>query len=119
MEKKKTICIMADFGWAPYAWLREADELPPYVGLNIANAKTGFYDKEFGILKILEKELSTWCIDYGKNCNKKDFDWKRFNDVGLSLSKKVKIIVGNKYNVEYHNSIEDPNHNGDSIIVVE
>jgi len=118
MAKKKTICIMADFGWGPYAWLREADEVPPYVGINIANAKTGF-DEKFDFLKILEKEFSTWVNNFENFCGKKDFNWKIFNDVGLSLSKKLKIIVGKKYNVEYHKPMEDPNHNKNSIIIVE
>jgi hypothetical protein len=118
MKKKDTICIMADFGWSPYAWHRKANEMPPYVGINIANSRVGF-NEEFALLKILEKEFAAWAIDYSKNCSKKDFNWKRFNDVGLSLSKKVKAIVGSNYNVEYHKSMEDPNHNRNSIIVVE
>ena len=34
---EKTITIMADFGWGPYAWLKSAKDTTDYVGLNIAN----------------------------------------------------------------------------------
>ena len=109
MEKKNTICIMADFGKGPYAWLRQSDELPPYVGINIANSWEGF-EEEFDILKVLEEEFKQWIDNFEINCDKRDFDWKTFNDIGLRLSRNVKHIVGDKYNVEYHIPCEDPNY---------
>jgi len=120
MRKKKTICIMADFGKGPYAWLRKANELPPFVGINIANAWDGF-DDEFEFLKGLENDFKKWIYDFENNCDKKDFDWKVFNNIGMNLSGKIKHIVGSKYNVEYHIPCEDPNYNDkqNNIIVIE
>ncbi len=41
MKPEKTITIMADFGFGPYAWLKDASDESEHVGENIANFKTG------------------------------------------------------------------------------
>ncbi|MBC8417905.1 MAG: hypothetical protein H8E10_04855 [Desulfobacterales bacterium] len=52
MKPDKTITIMADFGFGPYAWLKDAADESDYVGINIANLKTGMTD--FKISKQLD-----------------------------------------------------------------
>ena len=44
MKPNKTITTMADFGFGPYAWLKEAADETDYVGINIANLKMGMTD---------------------------------------------------------------------------
>ena len=53
MKPNKTITIMADFGLGPYAWLKDASDESDYVGVNIANSRTGM--DEFDISDRLQK----------------------------------------------------------------
>lgn len=106
-----TISIMADFGNGPYAWLRKPDENLPYVGGNIADAVSGF-PEHFGVTQGLQKQLADWVIDFENNYDKESFNWKKWNQCGINLSKKLKLEVGNHYLVEYHFPCEDPNYNG-------
>jgi len=53
MKPNKTITIMADIGLGPYAWLKDASDESDYVGVNIANSRTGM--DEFDISDRLQK----------------------------------------------------------------
>ena len=53
MKSNKTITIKADFGFGPYAWLKDASDESDYVGVNIANSRIGMY--EFDISDRLQK----------------------------------------------------------------
>ncbi|MDD5724493.1 MAG: hypothetical protein PHY29_12280 [Syntrophales bacterium] len=66
MFKKTTICIMADFGNGPYAWVREAVSSKPLVGSNIADVICGFPD-EFDVSEELEKQFADWAIKFENN----------------------------------------------------
>ena len=48
MKKQSTICIMADFGSGPYAWLRGPEDSAPHVGPCIADASYGL-NREYGV----------------------------------------------------------------------
>ena len=61
----KTITIMADFGFGPYAWLKDASDQTDYVGLNIANRQTGM--TEFHISKSLEVDFGKWIDKFGSS----------------------------------------------------
>ncbi|MBF0548260.1 MAG: hypothetical protein HQM08_27735 [Candidatus Riflebacteria bacterium] len=111
LEEKpgKTITIMADFGFGPYAWLKDASDQTDYVGLNIANRKTGM--TEFHISKVLEADFGKWIDLFERNAlDNRDFDWVTFHRDGLCLAKRLKREVGNLANVLYVKPAEDPNH---------
>ncbi len=111
INTKSTISIMADFGMGPYAWLRSPEYYPPSVGLNIADSVSGF-PEEFGISQELQSQLADWVIEFERNSDDSAFDWKRWNQTGISLSQKMKQEVGDKFRVEYHYPFEDPTNGG-------
>jgi hypothetical protein len=102
---RATICIMADFGNGPYAWLRNPDSAF-HVGPNIADVISGF-PSEYQISKELEKEFAEWVIIFENNYDKDDFNWPSWEDKGISLTRKLKHEVGNAFIVEYHYPYED------------
>ncbi|MBF0405862.1 MAG: hypothetical protein HQM10_00800 [Candidatus Riflebacteria bacterium] len=106
---RKTITIMADFGFGSYAWLKDASDQTDYVGLNIANRKTGM--TVFHVSKRLEVDFGKWIDIFERNAlGNHDFDWKTFHWDGLCLAKRLKQEVGNLANVLYVKPAEDPNH---------
>lgn len=109
MKPEKTITIMADFGFGPYAWLKDASDETDYVGLNIANRETGM--TEFDISKQLETDFAEWITRFERHAlNNSDFPWELFHQDGLLLAKRLKQEVGNVANVVYVKPTEDPNH---------
>ena len=109
MKPEKTITIMADFGFGPYAWLKDASDQTDYVGLNIANRKTGM--TEFHVSKLLEADFAKWIDRFERYAlDNPDFDWKTFNQEGVRLAKRLKQEVGNSANVLYVKPAEDPDH---------
>ncbi|EKD93692.1 MAG: hypothetical protein ACD_28C00081G0002 [uncultured bacterium] len=109
VKPAKTITIMADFGFGPYAWLKDASDQTDYVGLNIANRKTGM--TEFHISKQLEADFGKWIDNFERHAlDSSDFDWKAFHRDGLCIAKRLKQEVGNLANVLYVKPVEDPNH---------
>ncbi len=113
---KLTICIMADFGMAAYAWFRELNKTHG-IGDNIADAVIALPD-EFGVSKALQSELGEWAIIFENKCPEPTFDWEGWNAKGLSLAKRLKQEVGDKYLVEYHYPMEDPRFKDDWPVVL-
>ena len=108
-KPEKTITIMADFGFGPYAWLKDASDQTDYVGMNIANRKTGM--TEFHITKKLEGDFAKWIDRFERYAlDNPDFDWKSFHQEGVPLAKRLKQEVGNLANVLYVKPAEDPNN---------
>ena len=109
MKPDKTITIMADFGFGPYAWLKDVCDKSDYVGINIANLKTGMT-----ILKIskkLEAGFARWINEFERNAlDNPDFPWSSFNKEGVFLSGRLKEEIGNAASVVYVKPFEDPNH---------
>jgi len=108
MKSDKTLTIMADFGFGPFAWLKDASDNTDYVGINIANRQTGM--TEFDISPELEKNFIAWINEFELNSNRSDFNWDSFNKNGISLAEKLKAEIGDQANVEYVKPMEDPNH---------
>jgi hypothetical protein len=109
MKPEKTITIMADFGFGPYAWLKDASDQTDYVGLNIANRKTGM--TEFHITKKLEGDFAKWIERFERNAlDNSNFDWKLFHQEGVLLAKRLKQEIGSLANVVYVKPAEDSNH---------
>jgi len=107
MTQRDTICIMADFGMGPYAWRRPADQVPPYVGGNIADAVAGF-PEDMGVPKELETEFAEWVTLFERDYDQEGFDWDAWNKRGLELTRKLKDFLGDAYAVEYHYPVECP-----------
>ncbi|MBF0543089.1 MAG: hypothetical protein HQM08_01585 [Candidatus Riflebacteria bacterium] len=86
---EKTIQIMADFGFGPYAWLKDSSDQADYAGLKIANRKTGI--TEFRISKKLETDFAKW-IDHfeRKALDNPGFDWESFHQEGIHPSMRLK-----------------------------
>jgi len=110
MNKKSTICIMADFGMGPYAWLRKPELSPPMVGPNIADAVSGFPD-EYGISKGFQSSFAVWVTEFEKNYETISFDWEKWNHAGIELAIKLKQEIRDQFLVEYHYPCEDPRYN--------
>ncbi|MFZ2958590.1 MAG: hypothetical protein WA705_17010 [Candidatus Ozemobacteraceae bacterium] len=109
MKQEKTITIMADFGFGPYAWLKDASDQTDYVGLNIANSNTGM--TEFHIPKKLEVDFVRWIDHFERYAlDNPNFDWELFHQEGFLLAKRLKQEIGNLANIVYVKPAEDPNH---------
>ncbi len=113
---RPTIVIMADFGFTPYAWLRKAEDSPPYVGSHIASGDIGF-PKEFGVPEDIEEKFAEWADDFVRNYDKESFNWSKWNEHGIDLARKLKTEVGERYHVEYHVPMEDPAYSKDTGII--
>ena len=103
---------MADFGFGPYAWLKDAADETDYVGINIANLKTGMTDLR--ISKQLESDFAKWIERFERDAlDNPDFPWSSFHQEGISLSYRLKKEVGDAVNVLYVKPFEDPLHQTD------
>ena len=112
MKPDKTITIMADFGFGPYAWLKDAADESDYVGINIANIKTGM--AVFKISKQLEADFAKWIDRFERGAlDNPDFPWSSFHEEGLILSRRLKEETGNRVDIVYVKPFEDPNHERD------
>ncbi len=100
---------MADFGMGPYAWLRGPESTQSRVGPCIADAVTGF-PKEYGVSENLQRNFAEWVVDFGRNYRDANFDWERWNNIGITLARKLKQEIGDQFPVEYHYPHEDPRH---------
>jgi len=107
MNDRSTICIMADFGNGPYAWLRTPENSAPHVGPCIADVTWGL-NIEFGVSKELDKLFADWVTVFANNYDKKSFDWNAWEERGIDLARRLKKQVGDIYAVEYHYPFEDP-----------
>lgn len=100
MKPDKTVTIMADFGFGPYAWLKDASDQTDYVGLNIANHEIGM--TEFDISKQLETDFAEWIDRFERDAlDNSDFPWELFHQEGLLLAKRLKQELGNLVNIVY------------------
>jgi len=115
MKPNKTVTIMADFGFGPYAWLKDATDASDYVGIDIANRKTGMAD--FEISQQLETNFAKWIDRFERHAlDNPDFPWSSFHEEGISLSYRLKEEVGDAVNVLYVKPFEDPQHQTDEKI---
>lgn len=109
VKPAKTITIMADFGFGPYAWLKDASDQTDYVGLKIADRKTGM--TKFHVSKLLDADFAQWIDRFERYAlDNPGFDWKTFHREGILLAKRLKQEVGNLANVLYVKPAEDPDH---------
>lgn len=111
-QPKSTLCVMADFGMGPYAWLRSPDESAPRVGRNVADAVVGF-DEEFKISISLQADFAGWVTKFEAEYDSPDFDWIVWNEQGIALARRLKEEAGQQYLVEYHFPFEDPRFEND------
>jgi hypothetical protein len=116
MNSESTICIMADFGFGPYAWLRGPELSRPRVGGNIADSVSGF-PEEYNISAALQADFAEWITEFEREWENPKFDWNRWNHTGISLAKRLKSEVGNRFMVEYHYPFEDPTHGSNPGII--
>lgn len=109
MNPDKTITIMADFGFGPYAWLKDSTDESDLVGINIANLKTGM--TVFEISKNLQRDFANWIQRFEQDAlDNPNFPWASFHEEGLLLSHRLKEELGDAANVVYVKLSEDPNH---------
>lgn len=100
---------MADFGFGPYAWLKDAADESEYVGINIANSHTGM--TEFDIKDSLQKDFDHWIGLFERGAlDNPGFPWTSFHKEGLALSRRLKEEIGEAANVVYVKPYEDPDH---------
>lgn len=100
---------MADFGFGPYAWLKDASDESDYVGINIANSHTGM--TEFDISNSLQKGFAHWIGLFERGAlDNPGFPWASFHKEGLALSRRLKEEIGEAAKVVYVKPYEDPDH---------
>jgi len=102
---------MADFGFGPYAWLREPSERLPYVGSCIADVLSGFAG-EVPVSSELEHEFSLWVTQFERNYDNDAFGWEPWNNMGIGLTKHLRAEMGDLFDFEYHYPLEDPQNGG-------
>jgi hypothetical protein len=115
-RQKSTICVLADFGPGPYAWLRSPALSLPSVGNNIADAERGFHAK-YNISENLQKEFGAWAMEFNRDCEREDFPWARWNEQGIALAQRLNSEVGNRFLIEYHFPWEDPGRRGEILVI--
>jgi len=109
MKPDKTITIMPDFGFGPYAWLKDAADESDYVGINIANRETGM--TVFEISKRLQRNFADWVERFERGAlDNPNFPWASFHEEGLFLGRRLKEEIGKAANVVYVKPFEDPDH---------
>lgn len=94
------IKIMADYGCA-YAWDADGVEC----GLN-----------HLGVPKELEQKFIDWANWFNKS-EEQEVDWEMFHQAGISLAQKLKHAVGDEVQVVYQRPYEDPNQDGQQIMI--
>ena len=112
-KPEKTITIMADFGNGPYAWLKEASDESSLVGVNIADAVSGF-GGEPPVSGALERDFAAWVISFERHYDEPTFDWQSFHSRGLALSQRLYDELGGSFRVFYDKPCEDPSHPADA-----
>jgi hypothetical protein len=94
MEK---LYIMADFAGA-YAWCDDE-----------CIGDGDIFDVDGGISMELKRDFSEWINNFDSCLNNTNFDWDRFNNIGIQLTRRLAIEIGNRFQIEYHYPFEDPN----------
>lgn len=100
---------MADFGNGPYAWIKNASDDSSYVGVNIADAVSGFSVKLL-VSEALESDFRHWVINFENNYDDPDFDWGEFNSCGEDMTRRLSSELKWKYRIIYEKPCEDPGH---------
>ena len=109
MKPDKTITIMPDFGFGPYAWLKDAADESDYVGINMANRETGM--TAFHISDRLQSDFADWIERFETSAlDNPNFPWASFHEEGMALSHRLKEEIGEAANVVYVKPFEDPDH---------
>ncbi len=110
---KVAYSIMPDFGMAPWAWVKDAKDETTYIGPNMADGY-GWYGNH-AISKDLEQEFILWARSFDETrlydadvANL--FDWDAFHRLGLELTKRLKVELGEAARVYYIKPYEDANH---------
>lgn len=109
-EKKNapdfTVTIMADYGMAPYAWIKPASDTTPFVGTSCAGF--GHQPTAFDISTELHDKLVGWCTRFERDCDQADFDWTEFHRQGIEMATQLKAAIGPRFAIVYHKPTEDP-----------
>jgi len=108
----KTITIMPDCGFSPWAWEKAATDETTYVGTCIADAECGIYGR-YPISKELEREFGEWSSYFEWHNDKEGFDWPAFHRRGLELSRRLKAELGDRVKIVYAKPCEDPDYKTD------
>lgn len=112
--QKLAYTIFADFGVAPWAWVKPAIDKTRYVGPNCADGSGWFADSK--ISEQLEGDFVEWAIFYDSQPWFSDesiyqtFDWVDFNKKGLELATRLKYELGDSAIVYYVRLSEEPNN---------
>ncbi len=107
---------MADFGMAPYAWLK--NEGGGGLGMCLADSVCGF-PIEYRVDEEAEHDLAEWATDFEKFSQSPEFDWAEWNDRGITLASDLFFSLkerGFDYLVEYHQPHDDPSYPSVGII---
>ena len=101
--------IMPDYGGA-YGWINQhgpEDELGPN------HADTCSWSSDHPISDELQAEFSAWQMEFESGTREQKgrsvFDWPRFHEIGMALTRRVKAELGDAARVFYEKPMEDPN----------
>lgn len=106
--------IFADFGAAPWAWVKLAEDKTRYVGQNCADGSGWNADSK--ISEQLECDFVKWAIFYDRQpcfsdeSSYQKFDWVGFNKKGIELATRLKHELGDSAIVYYVRLSEEPNN---------
>jgi len=111
----KKLVVFAEFTGA-YLWVKPANDYTSQVGANIGG--TGYpIAEEYGISATLQADFEAWItkwettvlprVEYNDEEIAPRAFWVGIYEEGLSLARRLKAEVGDRFDVEYHPPWED------------
>lgn len=116
MNPPKKLVVFAEFTGA-YLWVKPANDYTSQVGANIGGARYPIAEK-YGISVALQDDFQAWItkwettvlprVEYKYEEIAPRTFWTEIYEEGLSLARRLKAEVGDRFEVEYHPPWEDP-----------
>ena len=116
MNPLKKLVVFAEFAGA-YLWVKPANDYTSQVGANIGG--TGYpIAEEYGISATLQADFEAWItkwettvlprVEYSDEEIAQRAFWVGIYEEGLSLARRLKAEVGDRFEVEYNPPWDDP-----------
>lgn len=120
MDPALKLVVFAEFAGA-YLWVKEANDCTRQVGANIGGTRYPI-SEEYGISVALQADFQAWItkwettvlprVEYEYEEIAPRAFWVGITEEGLSLARRLKAEVGERFEVEYHPPWEDPEQSG-------
>jgi hypothetical protein len=113
-SRRFKLTVMPDYGFGPYAWLKDATDASTLLSDCVGTAVDGFELPDGTTISLeLQAAFAAWISRFECDADKPAFDWGEFHEQGRSLSAQLKQQLGPDFAVIYHKPCEDPEHDID------